>query len=187
MTSVRKTFKASDRSAEESTINELEQCMVTVKNWMDELRLKINPSKTEFIYFGFSRQLEKCTITQINIAGDLIIRCDLIRYLGVWMDAAMTFKQHIAKKCQAATLNLKRIRSIRHLITTDIAASLCLCLCISHMDYCNSVLYGLPKSSLDKLQRIQNMCACLVLRKNMHESATQCLKELHWLPIKHRI
>ena len=161
--------------------------MVTVKNWMDELRLKINPSKTEFIYFGFSRQLEKCTITQINIAGDLIIRCELIRYLGVWMDAAMTFKQHIAKKCQAATLNLKRIRSIRHLITTDIAASLCLCLCISHMDYCNSVLYGLPKSSLDKFQRIQNMCACLVLRKNMRESATQCLQELHWLPIKQRI
>ena len=61
--SVRKAFKASDRSAEESTIKELEQCMVTVKNWMDELRLKMNPSKTEFIYFVFSKQLEKCTIT----------------------------------------------------------------------------------------------------------------------------
>ena len=185
--SVRKAFKASDRSAEESTIKELEQCMVTVKNWMDELRLKMNLSKTELIYFGFSKQLEKCTIRQIDVAGDLIIRSDLIKYLGVWMDAAMTFKQHIAKKCQVATLNLKRIRSIRHLITTDIAVSLCLSLCISHMDYCNSVLYGLPKSSLDKFQRIQNMCACLVLRKNMRESATQCLQELHWLPIKQRI
>ena len=186
--SVRIVFKANNnRAAENSTIDELEKCMVTVKNWMDELRLKMNPSKTELIYFGYIKQLEKCTTKQVNIARDLILRSELIRYLGIWMDAGMTVKHHISKKCQAAMFNLKKIRSIRHLITTEIAAGLCLSLCISHMDYCNSVLYGLPKSSISKLQRIQYMCACLVLRRNMQESATQCLKDQHWLPIKYRI
>ena len=80
-----------------------------------------------------------------------------------------------------------RIRSIRHLLDTDTTASLCLSLCISHIDYCNSLLYGIPQSSLRKLQRVQNMCACLVLRRSKTDSATACLRDLHSLSVKYRI
>ena len=118
------------------------------------------------------------------MAGDLILRTELIKYLGCWMDSGLTFKHNISKKCQSVVLNLKRTRSIRHLINTEMAASLYLSLYISHMDYCNSVLYGLPDSSINRLQRIQNMCTCLVLRKGQCDSATAHLKELQWLPIK---
>ena len=83
--------------------------------------------------------------------------------------------------------NFIQIRSIRHLIDSDTTAGLCLSLCISHLDYCNSLLYGIPQSSLKKMQRVQNMCARLVLRKNKKDSATACLRELHWLPVKYRI
>ena len=83
--------------------------------------------------------------------------------------------------------NFLRIKSIRHLLDEDTTDSLCLSLCISHLDYCNSLLYGLPDTSLAKFQRIQNMCACLVLRRSKYESATQALLHLHWLPIKQRI
>ena len=130
---------------------------------MDQTCLKMNPSKTEFIYFRNARQLHKCTISSINIAGDLILRSDIIRYLGVWMDSGLYFKTHVTKKCWATMLNYIRIRSIHHLLTHETAASLVLSLYISHLDYCNSVLYGLPNTTINKLQRIQNMCACLVL------------------------
>ena len=185
--SVRKSFKASHREEEFSTVTSMEACMLNIKNWMDEMRLKMNPSKMEFIYFGFNRQLTKCNIHELNVAGDLIPRTDLIRYLGVWLDAGLTYKQHIIKKCQAAMANFTRIRSIRHLLDTDTTAGLCLSLCISHIDYCNSLLYGIPHSSLKKLQRVQNMCARLVLRRSKTDSATACLRDLHWLPVKYRI
>ena len=64
---------------------------------MDETRLKMNLSKTEFIYFGNARQLLKYDITSINIAGDLILRTDIIRYLGVWLNSTLNFKTHITK------------------------------------------------------------------------------------------
>ena len=86
--------------------------MLNIKNWMDEMRLKMNPAKTEFIYFGFAKQLTKCNIHKLNVAGDLIQRTDLIRYLGVWLDAGLTYKHHITKKCQLAMVNFMRIRSI---------------------------------------------------------------------------
>ena len=185
--SVRKSFKASNREEEFNTVTSMEACMLNIKNWMDEMRLKMNPSKTEFIYFGFAKQLTKCNIHELNVASDLIQRTDLIHYLDVWLDAGLMYKHHITKKCQAAMVNFIQIRSIRHLLDTDTTASLCLSLCISHIDYCNSLLYGIPQSSLTKLQRVQNMCACLVLRRSKTDSATACLRDLHWLLVKYRI
>ena len=60
------------------------------------------------------------------------------------MDMELILKQHVTKKCQWAMINFLRIRSIRHLLNAQAAESLCLSLCISHLDYCNSILYGLP-------------------------------------------
>ena len=146
----------------------------------------MNPSKIEFIYFRHPKQLCKCEVNVINIA-DLIQRVDLIRYLGVWMDSSLNFKQHVTKKCQCAMINFLKIRHIRHLLDQDTTAHLCLSLCISHLDYCNSVVVCLPDNTIQRYQCIQNMCARLVLRRTKRCSITQCLRELHWLPICQRI
>ena len=154
---------------------------------MDQTRLKMNPSKTEFIYFGNATQLLKCTIGSINVAGDLILRRDVIKYLGVCLNSTLNFKLHVTKKCKAAMVNFIRIRGICHLLIDDATLSLVLSLCVSHLDYCNSVLYGLLDVTIGRLQKIQNMCACLLLRKSKWDSATACLAKLHWLPIRQHI
>ena len=64
--------------------------------------------------------------------------------------------------------------------------TLVMMLCISHLDYANALLYGMTKKLKSKYQRIKNMCAKLVLNKHKYESATDCLRELHWLPIEQR-
>ena len=60
-------------------------------------------------------------------------------------------------------------------------------LCISHLDYANALLYRMTKKLKSKYQRIQDMCAKLVLNKQKYDSATKCPKELHWIPIEQRI
>ena len=185
--SVRRSFRAGCRKDESETNQILEECMLNIKSWMDSMCLKMNPSKTEFIYFGSKPQLKKCEVQSLKVSGDLIQRVDMIRYLGIYMDTHLTYKHHITKKCKAAMINYFKIKSIRPLLDVKTTARLCLSLCISHLDYCNSVLYGLPDTTLNRFQRIQNMCACLTLRRGRRESITECLKELHWLPIKQRI
>ena len=84
-------------------------------------------------------------------------------------------------------LNFIKIKAIRPSLTAAACHTLVLMLYISHLDYANALLYGMTKKLTSKYQRIQNMCAKLVLNKQKYDSSTKCLKELHWLPIEQRI
>ena len=73
------------------------------------MHLKMNPNKTEFIYFGSRPQLKKCRAESLRVSSDLIPRTDTIRYLGVYMDSHLSYKHHFTKKCQAAMFNYFKI------------------------------------------------------------------------------
>ena len=62
--------------------------------------------------------------------------------------------------------NIHKIRSIREHIDTDMCNILCCALVLSHLDYSNGILSGARKAVLDKMQRIQNIAAKLVLGKS---------------------
>ena len=154
---------------------------------MSANRLKLNPSKTEVIIFGSPQMLLKNTITSINVAGDNIKVGDCIKYLGANLDANLSFKDFISQKCKVAAINIRNISQIRKFIDIKIAKQLATSLVLSHLDYSNSVLSGLPATSLKPLQRVQNWAARVVLGKSKFDSATMALIELHWLPILERI
>ena len=149
--------------------------------------LKMNSAKTEFIYFGSKVQLSKCVVVHLNVNDEMVERAGFIKYLGAWLDAQLSYKEHTTKKCQTAIINFLCIRNICHLLTNSACKTLLLSLCISHLDYANALLYGLPVIAISKFQRNQNMCERLVLRRPKGFSITQYLKDLHWLPIHQRI
>ena len=57
----------------------------------------------------------------------------------------------------------------------------------SRVDYCNSLLYGLPASQLNKVQRVLNTAARLVCCAPRFSDITPMTYELHWPPLKQRI
>uniref|UniRef100_A0A0E9XEA4 Uncharacterized protein n=1 Tax=Anguilla anguilla TaxID=7936 RepID=A0A0E9XEA4_ANGAN len=57
----------------------------------------------------------------------------------------------------------------------------------SHLDYCNSLFTCLSKTSLHRLQLVQNAAAKLLTRSPKRSHVMPILKSLHWLPIKFRI
>ena len=154
---------------------------------MDQVHLKMNESKTEFIYFGWPSQLDKCIKTTININGEEIERSNITKYLGAYLDSKLDFKEHIKTKCKAAMLNIYKIRAAGKNLTRSACNKLMVSLVLSHLDYANSFLGNLPKSSINKMQLVQNIAARITLGKRKYDSATRCLQRLHWLPIQQRI
>ena len=117
------------------------------------------------------------------VIKETISRSDKVKYLGRTLNSSLQFKTHITNKCKAAMVNLIQIKNIRKYIDKDTCHTLVRSLALSHLDYCNFMLAGLPKKSIKAMQCIQNTGAKMILNKKPRDSTTECLKELHWLPI----
>ena len=77
------SFKAKDQDQEKHCITNLENCSVSINDWMNQNRLKMNSEKTEFILFGSPKLLPYCTMNYVNVCGDQITKCDKIKLLGI--------------------------------------------------------------------------------------------------------
>ena len=115
--------------------------MLDIKSWMDAVKLKLNETKTEFIYFSGRQKLAKMHRDTININGEIIKHTNKIQYIGSHHDSSLTFKDHIIAKSKAATINIK-IRNIRKYLNQDTCHKLVITLVLPHLDYSNSVLSG---------------------------------------------
>ena len=80
-----------------------------------------------------------------------------------------------------------RAQAIRHhLLSTERATTLACSLILTRLDYCNSLLYGPPTSSIQTLQSVQDVANRIVLQAR-RSFALPLLRQLHWLPVQHRI
>ena len=116
--SMHKQFKPGT-SQEQDTIAILKTSLEDIKTWMDAVRLKLNESKTELIYFGSRQQLSKCSENTIRVISETINMCSTVRYLGGYLHSQLNFKEHINTKCKAALLNILRIHTIRRYLDKD--------------------------------------------------------------------
>ena len=84
---------------------------------------------------------------------------------------------------------LYTVKIIRPSISTEIAKLLITSLILPKLDYCNSIINGIPDYLLHKLQLLQNSAVRLIynINKFSRTHISPYMKILHWLPIKYRI
>ena len=98
----------------------------------------------------------------------------------------MDMATHITKTC-SAFFYLYNIRHMRKYLTSESTVKLIHAFITSRLDYCNSLLYGVPDHHMQKLQRVMNASARLIFCAPKHCHITPLLQQLHWLPIRLRI
>jgi hypothetical protein len=96
-------------------------------------------------------------------------------------------KQHVSLVARTGFHHLRRLRRIRRHVGEHLTTQLVLALVISRLDYCNTVLAGLPSSITAPLQRVQNAAARLVFDLRPRDHVTPALIQLHCLPVQTRI
>ena len=82
---------------------------------------------------------------------------------------------------------LVNISKIRKYLTEGTTEILVHAFVSSKLDYCNSLLYGLPKHMISSLQSVQNTAARIVTLTKKFDHITPVLIQLHWLPVHFQI
>ena len=85
------------------------------------------------------------------------------------------------------TFHLRNIARIRKFVDQSTCHHAVRSLILSRLDYCNGLLSSVPKSYVNRLQRLQNWAARLIFEVRRSHPAQPLLNSLHWLPIQQQI
>ena len=104
--------------------------------------------------------------TVINIACPLLVLPSAllvqfqfltVRDLGVYIDTDLSMRSHVRRTVSRCFTTLRQLRTIRRQVPTAVFQSLVTALVLPHLDYCNSVLYGLPISLIRRIAPISEV------------------------------
>ena len=127
----------------------------------------------EVVMLGFKAQLAKINLTSVNIAGvDIAIKSDPVKNLGVMFDCGLKMTTQVANTAKSANFRLVNIGRARKMLTTDSTKLAVHTLVTSRLDYCNSLLAGINRGLLKRLQNVQRTAARLITRKRKYDPKT---------------
>ena len=172
------SFRPGDDDAQDVTHCAMEACIKDIRKWMIDEWLPLNNTKTEFLAIGTRQQLSELRSSSIEVGNQKIDCSSSVRNLGVMLHKSLGMNSHINQICKASFYHIPNIRRISKYLSKEVT---------SRLDYCNSLLYGLPKYQLSKLQHIMNMAARLIMDTMKFDHINPVLYNLHWLPVNYRI
>jgi len=165
---------------------QLETCLSEIDRWMTYNKLKLNKEKTEVLILSNSNRPNP-QLDNLVISNSCVARSASARNIGVIFDDKLSHQEHIISVCKACFFHIHNIWKIRKHLTQNACETLVHAFITSKLDFCNSLMYGLPKIYMQKLQHVQNAAARLVSCSKKQEHITPILRNLHWLPVEQRI
>ena len=152
--------------------------------WLTNNKLSLNTNKSELINIPSSYN----DFPIISINSIIINPSSKIKYLGITIDRDMSLNYHIQSICSKANHNLYNIRHIRKYINNNLTYILINSLVFSSIDYCNSILIGLPQSTILPINRIIRSAVRTIYRqpRGDHSSVTLKMKSLRILSASER-
>ena len=147
-----------------SALRNVESCCRQIKIWMTKNKLKLSEQKTEVLLCGPSSRRETVPVDCLSVGEASIPFSNVVKTLGVTLDAELSMEQHVSAVVRSCFFHIRSLSKVRPYITYKAASSIAVCLILSKLDYCNSLLSGLPQKQIKRLQAVQNAAARTVMK-----------------------
>ena len=131
--------------------------------------------------------MSKIHIDKITVEESSVKLVKMVTNLGACFDSPMSMNSHIGKVCSKAFRSLYIIRQTKKFLSEGTTKILVHSFVVSHLDYCNSPLYGFPQFQYDRLERVLNAAARVVCLVPKFDHITPVLRTLHWRPVRYRV
>ena len=137
---------------------------------MIENKLQLNGEKTECLHICQNKCTQNINCTSHSLGHNVISFSTTTKNLGFHLTDDMRIDAHVQDICRIVYIDIRRISSIRHLLSIYATKTLLSAFVLSKFDYCNSLFNGSPMYMLERFQKVQNPAARLIL---------QCCKQNH--------
>ena len=156
---------------------------------MNEHFLCLNQTKTKILVAAPPALQAEIVISGVILDNSCIRFVDSAKNLGVIIDSVLNFEEQITKLVKSCFSTIRKLSQVKIYLTQQQLQTLVSSLIFSVLDYCNALYYGLPVSTTNKLQRVQNCAARLVWKNKIpfNSSLDGVYSSLHWLQIRFRI
>ena len=181
------SFKPVIPMAKDTAVGKLSGFIQEIRAWMLANKLKLNDEKTMFLLLGRPSKLEKVDLSTFRVGEADIPKSDYATNLGTIWDSEMSMERQVNSICKSGFFQLRKIAQLRKYLDNDATEIIVHAFVSSRIDYCNSLLNGVPRYLTDRVQRLQNAAVRMVCRLGKFDHVTQSLISLHWLPVRHRI
>ena len=167
--------------------NDIVNCLHNIISWSNAHFMKINPDKTEILLLCPSSLNKEIIIKGVIFEEQCIRFSTEVKNVGVYLDKNLNMNKHVNQMVSQCFKILKDIGRIKRCLDRSHLEKIVHAVISFRLDYCNSLFMNMSKQNMFKLQKVQNAAARLVLGRRRRESATQALKELHWLNVDARV
>ena len=133
---------------------------------MTKNKLKLNEQKTEVLLCGPSSRRETVPVDCLSVGEGSIPFSNVVKTFGVTLDAELSMEQHVLAVVRSCFFHIRSLSKIHPYITYKAASRIAVCLILSKLDYCNSLLSGLPQKQIKRLQEVQNAAARTIMKCN---------------------
>ena len=120
-----------------------------------------------------------------NVATSSVTSSASAKNIGVVPNSTLSLDKHVKQICKSSFYSIRNTSRIRKFFSLQTAKILFYAFVTSKLDNCNSMLYGLPKNLLQRLQYVLNSAAGLVTMSRKSDHVTLLLLfQLHRLPVE---
>ena len=132
-----------------------------LQDWFKANKLTLNVGKSVCILFDRNKANKKQIDIEIN--GEAIPQVEFTKFLGMWIDQSLNWREHASRLLLKLARNTHLLRVGKHLLSSHVQKI------IYHAQISSNILYGLSiwgsmasQYDLNKIQKVQSTCVALI-------------------------
>ena len=159
-----------------------------VHNWLSANKLNLNIAKTEYVLIGSRHRINSLDIQpSINIDKQSVKRVKHSKVLGVQIDEHLAWTKHIEFIAGKISSGIGAIKKAKEFVDRNTLVLIYNALVQPHFDYCCEVWDVLGKTLSDRLQKLQDRAARIIMNfKNESGQSLLARNSLGWTNLEER-